>query len=1747
MTCDEIFLSVMGLIALFFIVKYIRSRNRGSEQITGRQASAYDPPNSNMARLQNYRIIRRLLDQNEIDYVTYEKLIVAFGIRVQDMGPLQSSGAPLTPPPLPYAQPRPAEPVYPAEAVAAPVSPENLRPTIPFQHPTPAPRPAIPVPQPHVTPPPPPTQMPSRPVPAPQPVKPVRPFSEILGAFMREANIRWGELVGGLLVVGCSVALVQTFWVNIAEQIWLKSAVFTAISTAIYAVGLYTEHRWKLPNTSRAVLLVASVLTPLTVLGILASKNAGATEGTSFIAASISLFLLGALLVPSSRVLASRFAWAFFVSILAGGVGLLSCAMMERAAGSVLHRPDAQLLLPLLLSLVGNLLAVYRQNKETDFNSSCADQLFIQLSGALGALIPVGIWIFALGSAISAPNAARQLAILMPLLALSFISVGGVVWKRIAGPDIANRKVAGTALTIIGGLLLLVAVVISYPLHQASILCGGYAAVLLAGAAWIKRKELTFGAMGFMAMGLAIWPNLNWAEHYPALLLSLGFVYGVLGVLGRLAILDSWRRPMAIGATALAMTVTGMRIVALVTSGGFYQSAPRWTLAMVCAIATGIVLIAFLALFVAEMGEVFLAFCGIAGATTALAFCPADRGLFDYVPAMAMGFSAIGLLVGVGKRTLPKVFGEREPFNKLQADRVMIQLAIGVLGVLSAIKFAHGLVSELAPVETIHFAKAPTVAMAGLLAMAGVGIYLHRLKTWLVFGGILVAMAVACANPLNSGASCCRWICALLLAGCCVDELVRKKSKPNGAYGVFSAVILVLTLIPAGFQLAGQPTAGPTEYSIFSKIGAGGNYLPPLLLIVATLSTVSAIKKNPYFAVAGGLILDLTIVLAYALHLDSKHLPLNLHAGIRKAQFVAMAASIYGAGWLACLRFKKPADPSPLLSLLGLSWLPLLGFMLVSQGAIWMNAATAWAPMAGLVGLVALGMTVALSYGICWIFRRSFPFAVHVGTILLACVVVGLRVDGGDHLHALELQLAGWVIGSFLIMLMGIIGARSFCGVDWSRKYEVAYSAVFLQVIAFVVGNVMHFNRLAPDRTWALIVYSSAVALLILLTVWTLNSSLLHIVGMLCLAGAWVWTVDTVNLRLQANIMGFALAGGGFLSILMDRLILPVVRGRQQDSTGVSWHNIACLLAIFVGVYCGLFWLFNGLIPSYYFYMQGAFVLLAIACLWDPRAFFALPSLYFIAFFGLLFAMDPLSQYFELRAWHFLSLAGGYHLLWCFGYNQRGVLVQFSGKIGVPYREKWTNPRNIFLRVMTLIWLPIVTVPGILIAQQHPDLDQRLASAGSMFLLAAALGLLGAEPGRPLLKKMALGMGVLLLTLWCLAIASFHEPAGSFNQMTLALVGFTLSTVILIVVPRWSAKASEEWTRCIESVSVFAGALAGITMLVILGSEVLLYPSQTPQMSFWAFSTILLALAGLCVGLFYLAFQKNKASWIYLGQMMIGVIFMHLRLTHPEWFGSGFFARNWPIIFLAIAYANAGVSEYLHRTGKASLARPFMNIGAFLPALVVVGFGAVSGQFADPALGLTPALLLAGAMYFGLALSRGNFILAMVGILATNGALWSSLWGSESMGFFKHPQLWISPLALSTLVAAHLNRNQLGAKAMASIRYACLAAIYASSSSDVWLKNDDLLMPLILAALAVLGVVLGIGLRIQSFLFMGASFVFVAMLALIRLASRQVNANWPWLIAGVILGIVIVVLFALFEKKRNEMLGMLDKLKGWEG
>jgi hypothetical protein len=74
----------------------------------------------------------------------------------------------------------------------------------------------------------------------------------------------------------------------------------------------------------------------------------------------------------------------------------------------------------------------------------------------------------------------------------------------------------------------------------------------------------------------------------------------------------------------------------------------------------------------------------------------------------------------------------------------------------------------------------------------------------------------------------------------------------------------------------------------------------------------------------------------------------------------------------------------------------------------------------------------------------------------------------------------------------------------------------------------------------------------------------------------------------------------------------------------------------------------------------------------------------------------------------------------------------------------------------------------------------------------------------------------------------------------------------------------------------------------------------------------------------------------------------------------------------------------------------------------------------------------------------------------------------------------------------------------------------------------------------------GLMLRIRAFLFLGTAFLMLSLLAIIWTAS--VNLDWDglWFVAVIAFGALIIIAFALFEKKRREMLELVERLKQWQ-
>ena len=70
--------------------------------------------------------------------------------------------------------------------------------------------------------------------------------------------------------------------------------------------------------------------------------------------------------------------------------------------------------------------------------------------------------------------------------------------------------------------------------------------------------------------------------------------------------------------------------------------------------------------------------------------------------------------------------------------------------------------------------------------------------------------------------------------------------------------------------------------------------------------------------------------------------------------------------------------------------------------------------------------------------------------------------------------------------------------------------------------------------------------------------------------------------------------------------------------------------------------------------------------------------------------------------------------------------------------------------------------------------------------------------------------------------------------------------------------------------------------------------------------------------------------------------------------------------------------------------------------------------------------------------------------------------------------------------------------------------------------------------------------QVRAFLYLGTSFLLVAILTVIWHAAIEEQRTWILWIAGIVTGALIIALFGVFEKRRDDVLRLVDRLKQWE-
>jgi hypothetical protein len=423
--------------------------------------------------------------------------------------------------------------------------------------------------------------------------------------------------------------------------------------------------------------------------------------------------------------------------------------------------------------------------------------------------------------------------------------------------------------------------------------------------------------------------------------------------------------------------------------------------------------------------------------------------------------------------------------------------------------------------------------------------------------------------------------------------------------------------------------------------------------------------------------------------------------------------------------------------------------------------------------------------------------------------------------------------------------------------------------------------------------------------------------------------------------------------------------------------------------------------------------------------------------------------------------------------------------------------------------------------------------------------------GSAAIRVLALALGVLY------AVTMFWhiQPIGSTTMLDRIAVATLPLTLIAACygfgLIKWMG-LKQEWEQTALRIMPTIVGMAIVGGLVSVGMEYQLSKSEPgfvfanyPTLS--VFVSLILAMV-LCISAAMLPgrdplglSERGREAYVYAAKFVLILLIIHLRLAFP-WLFTGLLQQIWPLLLLAIAFVGLGVAEWAERRGWNVLANPLRNSGGLLPILPVL-----APWLAESRIDYGVTLMTAAVGYgvFGFMKRSPLYITACV--MAANGAIWYLLHRNQ-FSFSMHPQLWVIPPAVCVFAAVHFMRHRLNTAQLATARYASLGAIYVASTSEIFLQGIAKApwLPIVLAVLSVLGILFGIAARIRSMLWLGSMFLCVALFSILWYAAVDLEQTWIWYASGIVLGAIILVVFALFEKRREDLKRIMSNMQQWE-
>jgi hypothetical protein len=989
-----------------------------------------------------------------------------------------------------------------------------------------------------------------------------------------------------------------------------------------------------------------------------------------------------------------------------------------------------------------------------------------------------------------------------------------------------------------------------------------------------------------------------------------------------------------------------------------------------------------------------------------------------------------------------------------------------------------------------------------------------------------------------------------------------------------AAPVIVVSLYVVSAALKGNPIAGPDPASFFARIGLAASYALPILLIAVTLVGHAIRERSSAFAFAAGLLLNTSATAGWLLVPRPAGLQFDALLWVKLAQLNLLVTAAYAMIWLAAtsrrLRRITAATADPLLATQIALAIVLDALLLIPACLVlWLNPSPMpWQVQLGQpLGWCAVATSlIALAWHQLRMRNRlnatDFELTLlAVGTTLCFWLA---RWDSGNWLcwHSVLLWLviaawAPWIVAAWL---------------RFQRAFEASSNAAVLGWSLFLATTVVVWSVRSgwsdPERPWwSLAALGMMTLLLSVVACWRGERRYLGVASLLVNLAATIGWLNLATLPRQfsgmlmelAAVQAIALTLPAVLWLLLDLRVLRQ-HAAEPRPRKIGMHAVAAALGVFIitglvalGIWADFSRESIDVRPWLEWLALASVGSAVAACLWDERVKSAVAGMYVLGLAAVGMTLDQFNLAPHWLVWTGTMLTAAYTLATSYLWSRRDGLSVWCDALGIPRDssaplagQRWLLAANSLLiaSVMALaVWIDLTFV----------EQPLRLFIGKAAIVQALAIGLLARGQRQSMLQSAALSVGVLGAVIWGWAWLAPDMEAGVLHRLVVVGVTLAAMSVLYGLGLVKLLKRENEWTRAAGRLVPSLVSLCGAALVLVLAGEVVLHIRSGAAPMLWpaivAVATALLTIAAAALAAAVLPGRdplglspRGRTVYVYAAEGVLALLFVHIRLTMP-WLFSGFFERYWPFVVMLIAFVGVGLSEWLRRRRQDVLAEPLENTAALLPLLPVVGFWATSVEVHYSML-----LVAVGAMYATLSTLKRSFGFGLLSALALNGALWYLLYDIDGLGLTEHPQLWLIPPALCVLAAAYLNRDRLSDSQMTSLRYGCSTMIYVSSTADIFLTGvaHAPWLPLVLAGLSVAGIFLGILLRVRGFLLLGASFLMLALATMIWHAAWNLDHTWVWSASGIVAGMLIIALFAVFEKKRQEVLRLVDQLKEWE-